>query len=416
LKPELFLPPLVALAIAGAWLGSQRHSISSLEEQSRVLQQAIASRKTGELAEGAPASLTKPQNGKEPLDWKKIAASLGEMLRGGGMGDMRSRMKLQQRVIAMSKEELIRSLDEIAALDLSKEARDRLEQMLIMPLGQKDPEYVLNQYTARLEDEQSSYSGYLTYILKEWAEKDPASASAWFDRQIAAGKFDSKSLDGKSQTRLQFEGNLINTLLSSDPEAAGRRLAALPEDQRKEALSQSHYALKEEDQVAYAKLVRDRLTEKEQTQALAQKASSMVGDEGFVKVTEFLDRIKATPAERTACVERAAESQLRTLSYQKKVTRSDIDTMREWVSAQAPASISTVTGKALANAAGNGEKMEFSEAAELALEYNTATGNDDVLATFLYGYPARQNQEQARVLAEKITDPKRRAEILKKIE
>jgi hypothetical protein len=415
LKLKLFLAPLVALAIAGAWLGNQRRSISLLVEQSRVLQQAIASRKTGELAEGSPSSATKPEKDKEPLDWKKIAATFGEMRRGGGMGDIRSQIKFQQRVMAMSKEELISALDEIAALDLPKESREQLEQMLIMPLGKKDPEYVLTHFTARLEDNQSLLSWSLTNALHEWAEKDPTSASAWFDRQIAAGKFDSKSLDGKSQTRLRFEGNLINTLLSSDPEAAGRRLAALPEDQRKEALQQSPQALKEEDQAAFAKLVRDQLTEKEQAEALARKASSMVDDAGFVKVTEFLDRIKATPAERSACVEQAAESQLGRFSYQKKVTRSDIDTMREWVSAQAPASMSTVTGKALANAIGNTNKMEYSEAAALAVEYNTATGNDDVLATFLDGYSARENKEQARLLAEKITDPKRREEILKKL-
>jgi len=413
-KSTLLLPPVIALAIAGTWLGTQRHAISSLEEQSRILEQALATRKSGTLTEASPTSAAKPEKAKEPLDWRKVAASFEDMSRGGGMGDFRNQIKFQQRVMAMSKEELISALDEIAALDLPKESREQLEQMLVMPLGKKDPEYVLTQYTARLEEMSLSWSS-LTGTLCEWAAKDPASANAWFDRQIAAGKFDSKSLDGKSMSRLRHEGILINTLLSSNPEAAGRRLAALPEDQRKEALQQSSQALKEEDQATYAKLVRDQLTEKDQTRALAEKASSMVDEAGFVKVTEFLDRIKATPAERSACVEQAAESQLGRISDQKKVTRSDIDTMRQWVSTQAPESISTVTGKALANASGRGDKMEFSEDAELAVEYNTATGNDDVLATFLDGYSALENKEQARVLAEKITDPKRREEILKKL-
>jgi hypothetical protein len=59
--------------------------------------------------------------------------------------------------------------------------------------------------------------------------------------------------------------------------------------------------------------------------------------------------------------------------------------------------------------------MEFSEAAELAVQYNDASGNDDVLSTFLDRGPARQNKEQARLLAEKISDPKRREEILKSL-
>ena len=89
--------------------------------------------------------------------------------------------------------------------------------------------------------------------------------------------------------------------------------------------------------------------------------------------------------------------------------------MRGWVSAQAPESTGTITGKALANASKNGGKMKFSEAADLALEYNTTTGNDEVLASFLDEWPARQNKEQARILAEKISDPKRREAILKKL-
>ena len=57
--------------------------------------------------------------------------------------------------------------------------------------------------------------------------------------------------------------------------------------------------------------------------------------------------------------------------------------------------------------------MDFGEASELALHYQAASGNDDVLTSFLDGWPARQNKDQARVLAGKITDEKRREEILK---
>jgi hypothetical protein len=419
LKTKLFLPPLISLAIAGTWLGNQRHSISSLEEQSRVLELAIASRNTNPLAEnspGTPSSATKPKKGEESLDWKKIAASFEEMERGGGMGDMRSQIKFQQRIQSMSKEDLIIALDEIAALDIAKKSRERLEQLLISSLGEKDPELALTRFVDRLQDEQSSISWSLAHTLQGWAKKDPASASEWLDRQIAAGKFESKSLDGKSSTRLRFEGNLINTLLSSDPHAAERRMASLPEDQRKETLSRSSQPLKEEDQIAFAELVRNQLPEKDQADALARRVSFMAGgDEAFVKVAEFLDRIKAKPAERIACVEEAAESQIQRISYQKKVTREDLNTMREWVTGQAPTSLGNVTGKALANATQNNNKMEYSEAAALAVEYNTATGNDDVLFTFLDDYTARQNKEEARVLAEKIADPKRREEILKQL-
>jgi hypothetical protein len=419
-KPTSLLPPVVALAIAGTWLGNQHQTISTLEQKSAALQKLITARTSGSLPSSSttkPTSSTQAAKDKEPLDWKKIAAQMAERQSSGGMGDMRSMMKIHQRLQALSKEELVAALDEIAALDLPKESRAMLEQMLIGPLAEKDPELVLTRFIDRLQESDGAMSWQLAKAMQQWVKKDPASAAAWFDQQIAAGKFESKSLDGKSQTRLQFESNLINILLSSNPDAAGRRLAGLPEDQRDEALRQwSGQPLKDEDQAAFAKLVRDQIPEKEQARILAQKASYLVSnDGGYSKVTAFLDRIDATPAERTACVEQAAESKLQNTSHQKKITREDLDTMREWVTAQAPESTGTVTGKALANASQYGHKMEFSEAAELAVEYNSTANNDDVLSSFLDSYGSRQNKEQARVLAEKISDPKRREEILKNL-
>ncbi len=418
LKTSLLIPPVVALAIAGAWLGSQHRTISTLERESAVLQKAIAARTSGgslDSPRNKPASPDKAAKDKEPIDWQKVAAQFAEMRQAGGMGDMRTMMRFQQRLQAMSKEELVAALDEIAALDLPVETRQMLEQMIISPLAQKDPELVLTKFIDQIQE--TGMSGWhLASAMQEWAKKDSASAIAWFDRQIAAGKFHSKSLDGKSQTRLQFEGNLINVLLGADPDAAGRRLAALPDDQRDEALSQfSHQPLKAEQQLAFAKLVREQISEKDQAKTLGQQASRLVWNDGYSKVTEFLDRIQATPAERTACVEQAAESSLQNISFQKKITRGDLDTMREWVTAQAPEKTGAVTGTVLANASQHGRRMEFSEAAEIAVQYHDASGNDEVLSSFLDGWPARQNKEQARVLAEKISDVKRREKILKNL-
>jgi hypothetical protein len=416
LKPISFIPPVVALVIAGGWIGAQRQSISTLEKESDLLRKHIAARASGAGADSPPARSAAP--GKEvkdkpPLDWKKIAAQFAEMQRSGGMGDMRTMMRFQQRLQAMTKEELVSALDEIAALDLPAESRAMLEQMLIGPLVQKDPELALTRFIDRIQDQQGGMSWQLSSALQEWAEKDPARASAWFDQQIAAGKFDSKSLDGKSRSRQQFEGALINVLLASNPDAAANRLGAIPEDQRSDVLSQYQFQqLKEEDQLAFAKLVRSQVPEGERANTLAQQASWMVSNDGYSKVTEYLNRIEATPAERAECAEEAAESKLRNYNG-KKVTREDLDAMREWVGSQAPEALGRTTGKALGNALQGNHKMEFSEAADLAVEYNQAGGNDEVLASFLESWPARQNKEQARALAEKIADGKRREEILK---
>ena len=418
LKPASFIPPVVALAISGILIGSQRQSISVLEKESLSLQRHIAAVRAPDsdkdTSRGKSVPLSKSAKSKEAMDWKKIAAEMAEMQRSGGMGDMRTMIRLQQRLQSMSKEDLVAALDEIAALDLPEDSRNMLEQMLVGPLIQKDPEFALTRFADRLDDGRSGVSWQLANAMQEWSKKDPARAVAWFDQQIAAGKFESKSLDGRSHTRSQFEGSLIGVLLGSDPDAASARLAALPENQRGDVLSNySFQNLKEEDQLAFAKLVRGQIPAKDQARTIGQQAARLVGEDGYEKVTGFLNRIGATPAERIASVEQAAQSKIQTISYQKKVTASDLDAMREWATSEAPDSVDRITGNALASTAQNGNKMKFTDAADLAVKYHEASGNDEVLSNFLGGWAARQNKEQSRLLAEKISDGKRREEVLK---
>ena len=419
LKSPSLIPPAVALVVAGAWLASQRHAISSFENESIVLEKHIAAARSASAADPArakPAGPVKAAKAKEPLDWKNIAAQFVEMQQSGGMGDMRTIIRLQQRLRAMTQQEIVAALDEIASLGLAEDSRSLLEQMLIGPLVEKDPEFAIRHFIDRLQDPGRMIGWHLSNAMREWAKKDPAKATAWFDQQIAAGRFDSKSLDGKSQSRNQFEGNLISVLLASDPDAASRRLGAMAEDQRAEILGEHSFRqLGQENQLAFATLVRGQVPPKDQAKSLAQMASRLVDDDGYAKVTGFMDRIAATPAERKACVEQAVESRIQTISYQKKITLADLDAMREWTKVQAPDSTDSLTGKALANSLQGGGKMDFAAASELALHYQEISGNDDVLASFLDDWPAHRNKEQARVLAAKISDDKRREEILTKL-
>jgi hypothetical protein len=426
-KPSLFIPPVAALALAGTWLAIQHQAITTLEQQSAALHKAIAARSSDASAESPntkPADPTKAANTKEPIDWKKLAAQFTEIRQARSTSDTRPLMRFRQRLQAMSKQELVAALDEIAALDCPTETREMLEAMICSPLVEKDPELALTKFIDRFHDRNGFPYGnnvlptwmQLPYAMQKWAEKDPASASAWFDQQIAAGKFDSKSIDGRSRSRESFEAFFLETQLGTDPEAAGRRLAAMPEDQRDAVLAGiSYQPLKDEEQLAFATLVREQVSKENQAPTLAEQASNLFGKKDYAKVTEFLDRIQATPAERTASVEQVAESSIQTISHQSKITREDIDTLREWVNAQAPESTGRTTGRALANALQGSHKLEFSEAAELAAQYHDASDNDDVLYSFLRNSwsVAGENKEQARILVGKISDAKRREERLR---
>ena len=332
---------------------------------------------------------------------------------GGDLAQVRAMLGFQQRLEKMTKEEMLAALDEINALDLSAEARKALEAMILGPLIEKDPVLALTRFSDRIQSDPDGVGSQLSEALKQWAKQDVAAATAWLDQQIANGTFDSKTLDGRSDMRLQFEGALLANLLSSDPEAAGHRVAKLPETLRREVLQQVSFGdLTPEARNTYAALVRNLVPQDERAGSFAHLASELVGSGGFEGVSGFLDSVNASPQERVAAAMDAANSHLEELGQNGQVTSQDVDAMREWLKKQAPEQMDRITGKALAEAAQDGGEFKFSDAAELAVQYNKGSADDAVLVAFLERFSARSNSEEARHLATMISDPVRREAIL----
>lgn len=306
-------------------------------------------------------------------------------------------------------------MDEIAKLDLPAGSREKLEEMLLGPLVEKDPELALRCFSDRLQEQSGDIVWPLSIALGQWAEKDLAKATAWLDEQIAAGQFDSKTLDGKNPARILFEGEMIRLLAGSDRAAAEARLAKLPEDQWKQIFRGSSASkVKEQAQKAYADLARGRLAEKDKNQAIGLIATN-VSPKGYAEASAYLDRIAATPEERAASAEIVAKVHMMQDSNKKILTREEIDKMREWVTAQSPGTADATIGKVLASGLSLTNGMKFTDAAALALQYQESSANDDVLVNFLRSGQAGQNKEEAIKLAAKISDPLRREEVLKKL-
>jgi len=415
-KPIHLIAPAIALAIAGGLVGAQRRTISRLGNESALLRKHIAAEKgriDRQASDLSPARPPKPENADDKIDWAEVAGIFGDMQNGGGVGDMRKMMSFQSRLRKMDKDQLLAALDQIEALELGDDERMMLEAMLIGPLAEKDPELLLNRFSERIGDERNGMSWQLANALGEWAKKDRAAAIVWFDKEIAAGTFDSKSLDGKSQVRLSFETNLIAQLLSTDPEAAGARIAALPADQRKDALNGYGFQqLKAEGQAAYADLVRTHLPEDERYEVFGQQASMIAMMGSLEKVGAYLDRIGATGEERIKAAEKAASGKITSSSHQTRVTEEKIDSMREWLGTQAPGSVDRVTGETLGQIAGMNQATKFSDAAGMVLKYHEQSGSDDLLTGFLENHYFGTQNEEARKIAEKISDPEKRKEAL----
>lgn len=395
-------------------------TISTLNEERADLRKkiaAVSSRTSGpaSFASGKTSGSSGSAVGGS-FDWKTISSQLTGAGEGDVVSDMRAMMQFEQRLENMSKEEMIAALDEIAGLDLTKEARENLESMILDPLIQLDPALALAHFGDRIKDEADGIGWQLASALQNWAEKDLVAATVWFDREIAAGNFDSKTLDGRSELRMQYEGALLASLLESDPDAASQRLAAMPEDQRREVLQQMTFSeLSEGSQKAYTALVRGLVPSAEREGSFAHIAGELVSNEGFSEVGNFLDGVNASTAERVAAAKEAADSHLEQLAENGKITAQEVDAMREWLARQAPGEKDRITGKALAEAAQGDGEFSFTEAAKLALTYNESSPNDDVLVAFLNSYAARSNLQQAEHLAGMIKDPKTREELLQQL-
>jgi len=419
MKLIYFITPVIALAIAGGIVGAQRNSISKLEAESAMLRQRIEVAKSRPEPEQTAPHLGRtnlPGKEKEAIDWKEMAEAFGDMQRTGGVTDMREMMSFQRKLQAMDKEEIVAALDQIEALELDDVHKMMMVNMVIGPLVLKDPELALTRFASRIGDDKTGMSWQLSNALGEWAKKDQSAAVAWLDKEIAAGTFDSKSLDGKSRTRMAFEGGLIASLLGTDSQAAAARIAALPVDQRKDVFQSFGYRqMNSEEYAAFADLARSQLPEDDRMEVLGKQASTIAMRGDFEKVEEYMDQIAATPDERIRSAEDAARSSIQGKAYQTKITVGQIDSMREWLGAQAPDSVDKVTGEAIGSGLNNGGPMKFSEASELVLKYHAESGSDDLLTAFLNKAQVRENKGEAREIAEQISDPEKREKALERL-
>jgi hypothetical protein len=347
------------------------------------------------------------------IDWKTVARKMGSTTAIGLLPDSKMASDLQGRIAEMGTAELLAALDEIRRLGLGAGELGRLESMLFDSLLEKDPAQALQQFDDRIGNDDDAVGWQLSGAMAQWAKRDPVAAAAWFDQQIASGAFEAKSLDGRSQARLEFEGALAGELLANHADAAAARIAALPEDHRREALEQISFSeLDPEGMASYVGLIRELVPQDERAGSFTHVISDLVLNSGFDQVDQFLDLVRASPEERAVSAREAANARFGEIASGRPLTRQDMDAMRDWIEKQSPGSGDRVTGEALGDAAQDDGDFDFEAASGLALEYHRMSSNDELLVSFLESFAARSNAARAIHLANQIRDEQRRQEIL----
>jgi hypothetical protein len=419
MKTPILLPPIVALILAGVWNLMQLQAISSVESECETLRERITV--DTESSGSGIVTIRHASNPEIKLadkpGWRSLLSAIARERRIASVGQTRAMIAFQRRLAKMSPQEMVDVLNEIAGYGLPDDARGRLEHMIIELLIQQDPELALTYYADHLH---GNFFGWGPVLIpnafSNFVETDLPAATAWFDQQIANGKFDLRSLEYGNEGLRMFEGILLNQMLKADPGLAANRLTSHPEEQRAQVLQGVWQVAQDaECSKAYANLVRSLVPADQQDDCFAHLGLDLRADMDYSRMIEFLDSVQATPAERTATAVAAAAAKLK---HFPESGHWVIDEMKQAFNTQAPEQTDRLIGKALADSTQLHWGLPFENAVKHARQYYQESGNDEVLVAFLRNLSTRQDRYNSSnitdmiQLAEQIKDGEQRTQVL----
>jgi RNA polymerase sigma factor (sigma-70 family) len=417
MKTTSSIPPVIALLAAALWTGTKFQALSAVEAENARWEKRIGEASLSAATSTKPASKEQAMADNRPLNWQRLAS---EERYGPEFG------RLLQMVPSMNRETLIATLDEISRLDCSEERRTDLQAVACGPMVELDPEWLLDRFRDRLRNDPNQERLPLSRAFGVWSARDLTGAIAWLDSRLAAGDFRSRSLrdiDGLG-SRASFEAALLGVLLDADFDSATSRFSTLTAEQKLDVMQQFRNRQlnlpleKQPELPALANLIRDQFPREQGLEVIFQAAPYFRTAEDYPVIAAYLDKIDATQEERIACTEKFSGRVLVFLIGRRKLDDQDIDTMRNLFRTIDPESVEPMTGRALSYAAGqNTSGMQLAQTSAIALQIMERAGSDEALATLLETISLNPTGvTQALNLADRISDPARRAEVVKRLE
>lgn len=424
--------PWITLAICVSFLAFQQASISSTTRSQRMLEERIAKVESSPLSparDGRTASLTGSKGGgprgatgsdadlPQSLAEVDLKELMEAMVRAEGqeIPNLKVMMRIQSLILEAEPDELIDLIQRAEALEnVPDEMKRNLIGELIGGLAELEPKRALEAaFASNILDigrNRWRFSG----AFQKWVKSDPQAAIAWYDEQVATGAFDSRRLDGAEDGRLHFESTAIRSLLDSDPVRARERLLALPEDQRREIFNEGFPPSRENARM-HADLIRATIPADEQAAVLASTARNMLDHRDYDALVAYTEEIGASPVEHSAIVGEAVMRKFERHGWENKTpSAEDVAGMQQFLQAQVPEQADQLTGRSLARFGNNNQNFE--QSFEMVDSMHRTNPNDDLLVGFLQESRVRgQYRDTARELANRISDPTRRDEVLERL-
>ncbi len=393
--------PAAAVVVGGIWLAIQFETIAELEsgrERVGVERQAGSGvGPGGERLELVPTALD-----AQPVDWAEVVRQLKESRR---TQPVNPKARLEMGIAEMDLKRVESSLDEIAAAGLVAEDQELLERRFCEELGgpKGGPRLVLERFVGEFDE--GSWKWTLGEYFSQWMREDPGSAIDWLAEHV----------DGMGSLEFGFLDVSLHPLLENSPETAGRLLEVIPPERRLESLrSLENDEFSDAQQIAWAEMVRRHLPEKERLSAIGWPIMNWSDGDGqpmdLPEVSEYLERIGASEAEREACVMLAAEERMAIGGLTGRDLIDSAAAFREWVEGIDSDLVDRATGILFS------ARMEISgEAVDHLMRYHDESGNDDLLIPFLENMNAENHQARfALRLVEKLRDDGLRQRYLEK--
>jgi hypothetical protein len=435
-----YVPPLVALIIAAAWLAYLRGSNSALEQDNLALQKKIEESRNAAFLQNerarAGAKSTGAKRVKKPSDneikpsddWVGTSRDWNALVLFNNNEGVRFNVtaacrRLETLASEMSGDELVSAYTQMASLPVDAPFRNYLEAIMLDQLKTKNPGFAFSQLIAKCQNEDTGPIQMGDF--NKWLARDPAAATAWYESQLAAQVFD-KTLDGNSPNMVPFEAAFIMSLLATDPAAAEQRLKSIPPDLRG-SLGPYVWSVPKENSKAFVDLLRKSMPMEEYVAIL--KYNSLTdynfrfdSDSDPKVVLKNLDRLGLTPEECSTLMTQHFAEIAKSRAMRDKFglpSREKFDEDRARIQAIDPSSADRATGVALQSyleASKTTSARDFVEKA--AMDYHGSGAGDELLLPLIEGsangsipFP----KDRARLLAMKITDERLREEMLEKL-
>jgi hypothetical protein len=441
MKSIHYVPPVVVLIIAAAWLASLRASNSALDQNNLLLRKKIAESRNSSVSQNERASAVaksaRAKREKKPADveikplteFMPTASDFNELVILNNNEGVRFNLtaacrRLETLASEMSGDELVRAYTLMASLPVDAPFRNYLEWLMLNQLKKKNPEFAFSLLIAKCQNEETGPIKMGDF--NEWLARDPAAATTWYESQLAAQVFD-KTLDGKTPNMVPFEAAFMMSLLASDPAAAEQRMNNIPPDLRA-SLVDYVWSVPKENSKAFVDLLRKSMPMEDYMGILKNNSLTEYNfrfdSESDPKVVQKnLDSLGFTPEECSTLMTQHFTEIAKYRAMRDKgntPSREKFDEDRARIQAIDPSSADRATGFALQSYLEESKTTSAQDFVEkVAMDYHGSGGGDELLIPLIEGSANGRSsfpKDRARVLATKISDDRLREEMLQKLD